>query len=188
MMMYRGICRGGGIEIFMYDHTIDSLPQEHEGFHFFKTGITGVYDPAHPELETLPRLIIKNSHKDDYNMILKMDIEAAEYDVLQTIDIDTLNHFKQIVMEIHWLLNLQLENKILFALDKLNATHQLVHIHNNNNSHYAIRGGLVLPDVVECTYVRKDTYKFIESKRFFPTNLDFPCNENKPDVNIGFWK
>lgn len=175
-------------DIFMYDHTIDKLPQDNEHFHWFKTGIAGVYDPNQPELDTLPRLIAQNGHQDDYNMILKMDIEGAEYDMLTTIDVDTLNHFSQIVMEFHWLLNMNLENKMLFALDKLNSTHQLVHIHGNNHSEYSVRGGMVLPAVVECTYLLKNKYTFTESKRFFPTQLDRSCNFTRPDINLGFWK
>ena len=199
----------GSIEIFMYDHTIDGLPQEHEHFHFFKTGITGIYDPAHPELETIPRLIKKNGHQDDYNMVLKMDIEGAEYDFLENVDEDTLNHFSQIVIEFHWFLHkffqpTGLENKILFSLDKLNSTHQLVHIHGNNASPIIsnptinngkpiftppgiARNGLVLPNLLECTYLHKERYKFKESKRFFPTPLDRADDPGRPDINLGFW-
>ena len=194
----------------MYDHTIDKLPEEHEGFHFFKTGITGTYNPNQPELETLPRLIEKNGHQDDYNIILKLDIDVYEWDVLENIDFDTLSHFSQIAMEMHWfwyvnegLKRAGLENKILFCLDKLNATHQLVHIHGNNavpmfsNPNNGqifsapaalIRDGMVLPNCIECTYLRKDKYKFKESKRFFPTSLDSACDPRRPDINLGFWK
>ena len=201
--------RGGGISIYMYDHTIDRLPEEHKDFHFFKTGITGIYDPSHPELETIPRLIAKNGHQNDYNMILKMDIEGYEWEVLENIDVDSLNHFSQIVIEMHWLIgqwfqpiSVDNENKILFSLDKLNSTHQLVYIHGNNASPILknpkdgtpiftppgiMRAGLMLPNTIECTYLRKDKYKFKQSKRFFPTQLDRPCDPGRPDINLGFW-
>ncbi|MBR1729887.1 MAG: FkbM family methyltransferase [Selenomonadaceae bacterium] len=200
--------RGGGADIFMYDHTIDHLPQEAENFHWFKLGITGKFDPQQPELETLSRLIERNDHLNDYNMILKIDIEGAEWDVLEHIDVDTLDHFSQIIIEMHWFLNkfdkpTGLENKILFALDKLNATHQLVHIHGNNASPIyiddktgkvvytapgVIRDGLILPNCLECTYLHKDRYKFKPSRRFFPTPLDMPCDPGRLDINLGFWK
>ena len=180
--------RGGEkIDVFMYDHTINALPEENPNFHWSKTGLTGVFEPNHPELETLPRLIQKNGHGYDYDMILKMDIEGAEYNVLQAIDTDTLNHFSQIVMEIHFLLNPKYENLIGFCLDKLNATHQLVHIHANNHGSYLVRGGLVLPDVVEATYLRRADYNFIKSQRFFPTAIDRPCNPISPEINLGYW-
>ena len=128
----------------------------------------------------------------------------------ENIDIDTLNHFSQIVIEMHWFLTKDLkpsglENKILFSLRKLNATHQLVHIHGNNASPIIthpdinngkpiftppgiMRNGLMLPNTIECTYLHKDRYKFKESKRFFPTPLDKPCDQGRPDINLGFWK
>ena len=137
-----------------------------------------------------------------------MDIEGYEWDVIENIDIDTLSHFSQIVLEMHWFLSKDLkpsglENKILFSLDKLNATHQLVHIHGNNASPILrnpqngqpiftppgiMRSGMVLPNSMECTYLRKDKYKFKESKRFFPTSLDRACDRGRPDINLGFWQ
>lgn len=177
---------GGAADVFMYDHTIDALPKTHPKFHWSKTGLTGIYDPARPELETLPRLIDKNGHLDDHNMILKMDIEGAEYGIFEHIDDITIKRFKQIVLEFHGLLNGGLENAIGLALDKLNATHQLVHIHANNHSGYVIRSGLVLPDVVEAVYLRRSDYQFVKSQRFFPTSLDMPNHPGRPDINLGY--
>ena len=138
-----------GIQLYMYDHTIEAPAETHPNFHFFKTGLTGVYQPEHPELETLPRLIRQNGHENDYRMILKMDIEGSEYNVLTEIDEDTLQHFMQIVIEFHELCFMPGENTFLFALDKLNATHQLVHVHANNYQGAIIRCGKVLPQVLE---------------------------------------
>ncbi|MBR1579097.1 MAG: FkbM family methyltransferase [Selenomonadaceae bacterium] len=175
------------MDIFMYDHTIDGIPVQHEKFHWSKTGLTGFYDPNHPELETLPRLIQKNGHADDRNMILKMDIEGAEYSVFQTIDDDTLNRFKQIVLEFHDLTNPATENNVAFMTDKLNATHQLVHVHANNYGSYIVRGGAILPSLIEGTYLRRADYKFVKSRRFFPTAIDQPNKAAAPDINLGYW-
>ena len=173
----------------MYDHTINALPEENPHFHWSKTGLTGVFDPNHPELETLPRLIKRNGHENDYNMILKMDIEGAEYSVLQTIDEDTLNHFSQILIEFHWLTSMQIENEIGMCLDKLNATHQLVHAHGNGTTgkEYIIRGGLVLPMLIEGTYLRRSDYKFVKSKKFYPTKLDMPSTPGNTEIPMGYW-
>ena len=176
-----------GADVFMYDHTIDALPEKHPKFHYFKTGITGVYDPSHPELDSLPRLIEKNGHTDDWNIVLKMDIEGSEYPVFGEIDYDTMKRFSQIVLEIHFLNARHLENQICYVLDKLNATHQVVYLHGNNYSPAISYGGRVLPDVLEATYIRKDRCQFKESTRYFPTKMDTPNNPAGLDINLGYW-
>ncbi len=174
-------------EIFMYDHTIDALPENHPRFHFFKTGITGTYDPSRPELESLPRLIEKNGHTDDWNIVLKMDIEGSEYHVFGEIDLDTMMRFSQIVLEFHFLTLRDLENQICFVLDKLNATHQAVHVHGNNCSPSIAYGGKVLPEVLEVTYIRKDRCQFKNSTRYFPAKIDMPNNPDDKDIDLGYW-
>ena len=174
-------------DIYMYDHTIDGLPQDHVKFHFFRTGITGIYDQQHPELETLPRLLEKNGHKDDYNILLKMDIEGSEYGVFSEIDRDTLLHFSQIVIEFHSLFSRELENVICYTLDRLNATHQLVHVHANNCDAAVCHGGKMLPKTLEATYLRKNRYQFKKSDRFFPTEIDQQNTIYKPEIILGYW-
>ena len=174
-------------DIYMYDHTIEGLPQEHVKFHFFRTGITGIYDQQHPELETLPRLLEKNGHKDDYNILLKMDIEGSEYGVFSEIDRETLLHFSQIVIEFHSLFSRELENVICYTLDRLNATHQLVHVHANNCDVAVCHGGKMLPKTLEATYLRKNRYQFKKSDRFFPTEIDQQNTIYKPEIILGYW-
>lgn len=50
-----------GIDVFMYDHTIDALPKQHSRFHFFKKGVTG--NPPGKNFETLSNLIAHNGHQ-----------------------------------------------------------------------------------------------------------------------------
>ncbi len=176
-----------GADIFMYDHTIDALPANHPKFHFFKTGIAGEYDADHPELETLPRLIERNGHSDDRNMILKIDIEGAEYLTFAEMDHNTLTRFSQIVTELHFIAQPDMESTICFVLEKLNATHQAVHIHANNNASFLFHRGKILPMTLEVTYIRKDRCQFKESTRFFPTELDMPNCPAAPDISIGYW-
>ena len=176
-----------GIQVYQYDHTIDSPPEICSNFHFSKKGLTGIWRSEHPEMETLPRLIAQNGHSRERNMVLKMDIEGSERSVLREIDINTLRQFSQIVIEFHDLCNSKFENDLIFGLDKLNATHQLVYVHGNNHRTVAVRGGKVLPDVLETTYLRRDDYQFKSSSQCFPTSLDFPNAKGKADILLGYW-
>ena len=81
-----------GIDVYMYDHTINSLPFENPKFHWKKIGICGK-SRANVNLKTLEKLIDENGHKNEKNMILKMDIEHWEWESLVDISEETLNQF-----------------------------------------------------------------------------------------------
>ncbi len=89
-----------GYEVFMYDPTIDGLPQENERFHFFKEGIAGFEFPD-KNLNTLENFIRRNGHEDKTDMILKMDVEGAEWSFLATVSSETLSKFDQMIFEFH---------------------------------------------------------------------------------------
>lgn len=173
-----------GLEVFMYDHTIENLPEENRHFHFFRQGITGVYDEKVPELRTLQSFMQENGHIENKNLILKMDVEGAEYDSLIHSEC-VLENFNQIVLELHNLLDYSKLPIILQMLDILNKTHELIYVHPNNYGKYIIVDGYVLPDLLEVTYIRKKDWNFCESKRTFPTELDQPNHKDMPEIILG---
>ena len=155
--------------------------------HLNKCTIAGALNPLQPSYTLLTDLIAQNGHSNRDDLILKMELKGAEYNVLHTVSSETLQQFAQIVIVFNGLLQPRLENLICFALDKLNATHQLVHVHGDNSSAVSMKGGKVLPNVLECTYLRRDRGTFVRSKRFFPTPLDAPNNPTRADINLGYW-
>ena len=62
----------------MYDHIINKLPYNNEKFHWKKIGIAGNAEKNY-QLKTLEDLIVENGHSNEYNMILKIDVEEAEF-------------------------------------------------------------------------------------------------------------
>ena len=89
-----------GIDVYMYDYTVNGLPYENTKFHFKKIGITCEYKKS-SNMKTLIDIMKENGHLEEKNMILKMDIEGNEWEVLQEITPDILNKFKYITMELH---------------------------------------------------------------------------------------
>lgn len=176
-----------GLDVYMYDHTIESIPEEDAHFHWRKTGVIGTYDEARPELQTLPMLVEENGHGDDRHMILKIDVEGCEWDVLANIPKGFLDRFSQIAFEFHGLNDLDNEDAIVAALGRLNETHIPVHVHANNCVGYMAYGGLVMPDVLECTYLNRKEYSFRKSHKFFPTKLDISCTTALPEIMLGCW-
>lgn len=72
---------------------------------------------------------------------------------------------------------------------KLNITHQVIHIHANNNAPYKIISGIPFPYVLEITYVRKQDFSsFYPSQMSYPVlGLDAPNVPFKADYTLPFW-
>lgn len=174
--------------IFMYDHTISGLPMKNQYFHWSKTGVCGESDKGkYSYLKTLKELLKENGHLKEKKLVLKMDVEGAEWDVLSSVDEEMLGLFDQIVMEMHWIWDLNYSEKIIASLKNLNKSHQLVHVHGSNGSFVIPVGNRNIPNVIETTYVRKQGRNFIDSKRFFPTSIDEQNNSRLPEVLLGYW-
>lgn len=178
-----------GFAVYQYDHTVEGLPQQHDSFHYFRLGIAPVDTP--PDLITLDEMIRRNGHDGETGMILKMDVEGAEWDVFDAVSSATLARFDQIVVEFHGLRMLDIDSfrdRAHRVFGKLASQHTPVHIHGNNYGGYAIVEGVPVPDVVEILYCRKGRFDFEPSQEIFPTVLDDPCDPARPDLFLGAFR
>lgn len=176
-----------GAQIYQYDHTIDALPKHHPNFHWFKLGIGSSADSG-PEFRTIKELIEINGHQDRNDLVLKIDIEGYEWPVFAEMDDATLGQFSQIVGEFHNLTNIVDSNvagMVFKALNKISAQFQLVHIHANNSGSVGNIGGVTIYDMYELTFLRKSDHNFTRSTKFFPIELDAPCNSFSAEYIIG---
>lgn len=166
--------------IDMYECAIDYLNNMPTNSKFFKARIgedTGIKDLFHNA----------GTHQD---YILKMDIEGSEWDFFDSAESSDIEKFRQIVIELHWLSNLQkddeMSKKIESVLSKINKTHKLVLIHGNNHSPLFSYGKLIIPDVIEALYLRKDSYNFVDQDAEFfdhPESLNVPCASYLPEID-----
>jgi hypothetical protein len=149
-----------GIEIYMYDHTIDSLPLNNEHFHFFKVGVCGFSGCENKQLKTLESILAENDHLNNHHLILKMDIDDDEWDVILNTSTEILSNFEQITLEYHSLDNFDKlhHNKMIAVFSKLNKNHQVVHVHANNFELPYVIGGFIYSSVLEVSYLRRYTY------------------------------
>ena len=175
-----------GCQIYQYDHTIPRLPIEHPNFHWYKKGIA-----AKPTddglLERLDRLIEANGHTGRDDLILKMDIEGFEWETFESMSEPTQLQFSQIVLEVHMLVlgGPERQTRIARVLEKLYRTHQPVHVHANNHGYVGIVGGVMMPDTMELTYVRRADHQFTLCHRIFPSEFDMRCKPDVPDFFLG---
>ncbi len=174
---------GRGLTVFLYDQTIDSIPVQHEKLKLRRFGLGESHDPKGAK-QSLPKILSHEGLQDDSNLILKIDVEGAEWKALRQIAAQEMQLFRQIVVEFHGLADYSDHDKHierLYTLKKMAETHQVVHVHANNWGRYVIIGGIPVPDVVEVTFARA-TYRFADCTRVFPTGLDSPNNSDRAEL------
>jgi hypothetical protein len=158
-----------GIDVYMYDHTIDSLPYENDKFHWKKIGITGK-NKSNNLLKSLEELIIENGHSSEENMILKMDVEHAEWESLKDISFKILNQFKYILIEYHFK-NESLANETLLyynVIKKIHKTHQVFYLRCHNLYSVVNFGNNRFCKYLEVSYIIKKDYDFTNDPSIYP--------------------
>jgi hypothetical protein len=176
-----------GIPVYQYDHTIDRLPESHPLFHWEKKGISGIRD-ENPEFATLEDLVQKNGHEHTGDLLLKCDIEGAEWLLLARTPNRVLRQFRQIVIEVHqleWLGQSGHADNLRQAITNLTSHHSVIHVHANNYAPWMCLGGVPVPNSLELTLVRDDVGSMTFSDETFPTALDMPCNPLSADLYLG---
>lgn len=169
----------GSIKVNCYDHTIKELPKDNKNLRFHRIGIAGHCDVESNLLDM--RTILKNNgDQDNNNLILKMDVEGAEWEFFESVDVKTLCQFKQMTFELHNLTD-EVDEKKVELLKKINKYFVPVWIHANNALGVTVSEGVCMPNLLEITYVRRGEYKVSPIQYNAPIELDKP---NIPD----FWE
>lgn len=176
-----------GYDVFMYDHTIEALPCKHKRFHFRKKGIADSADIS-KDLHSLEYYLKENGHENQSGMILKMDVEGAEIGFLRLVEQDTLKKFDQIIMELHRLESEKYWDQILLAVEKLNTTHSLFHIHANNHANVVWVEKKPCPGLLELSFVKKGIYRMEPAEELMlPLEIDRACLKELPDISMNGW-
>jgi hypothetical protein len=178
-----------GHQVFMFDHTIDALSVQHPNFYWHKEGIAGTTSPD-------GTLFSLENHVDRLapgktDMILKIDVEGAEWEVLANVPDDVLCRFEQIVLELHDLHRLGDETwreRTTTGLAKLARHFTLFNAHANNHAPLVVIDNThPVPDVIEVSYARSDTVERSPSTSLFPSYLDAPNAPLRPEIPLWFF-
>jgi hypothetical protein len=138
-----------------------------------------------PNSITLPTLINRvTGGRENCWVLLKMDIEGAEFDVLPP-PVGTLSQISTLIVEfhridLHW-------DRFVACMSDLRQTFHIAHLHGNNFDGYI--PGTEVPATLEMTLVNKCLVAGNPppSIRDYPiTGLDMPCNWKRPDLRISF--
>jgi hypothetical protein len=176
-----------GFRVYQYDASIAQTPTVHPNIFFYPFFVVGDDEPA-ANAKNLRQIFAENGHDNEYGMVLQMDIEGAEWDIFANLDEDALLHFKQVIVEFHYI---NFDEKKLEILEKILNTHIPVHIHVNNHGddfYYTKKNNFLWhPNLLEITYARIKDYTYTPCNNYFPTPLDAANEKDKPDVPIGFF-
>jgi len=117
-----------------------------------------------------------------------MDIEGDEIGILYNVSLSTLYKFKVIIIEFHNFLSLE-ENLCLKIynqiFDKILKTHDIIHIHSNNDCITRNINDVQISDIYEITFINKKELKYKKKiKNSLPHRLDFPNDPNTHEVFV----
>ena len=178
-----------GMNVHMYDHTIPCSPGYHKGCFFNRIGL-GVTDDKEKNLKSLETVLTDNGElSEDRDLIMKMDIECAEWDVLGEMPESILKRFRQIVVEFHGMIS---DNdgstfeKRLSVLRKLNNTHQVAWVHGNNCTGAVGNEEMTMPLSIEVLYLNRDCYEFTDENAELPLVIDMPNMPGRKDFDLSY--
>ena len=169
--------------VYMFDHTME-LKSTPKNIYFYKEGL-GSEELCCDFIQHWNRLGEKRI------VILKIDIEGAEYDYFLSANIKALaNICSSILVEFHGLDYSPNQSKFIGIANKLSEYFVLTHIHGNSFSPSFDFNGTEIPITVELTYDNR-YYVSVEGldKSEYPIScLDFSNNPESPDLSLKFIK
>lgn len=126
------------------------------------------------------------------NLGLQMDIEGAEWEVFMRTPRESLRQFRFIVAEFHgfdWSPFLwDFATKIRPVFRRLMRDFSVVHVHANNCCRAVTVGDLLIPSVIEVSFVRRDLIAQSNWDTCFAEELDVDNVKSNPSLSLESWK
>jgi len=175
-----------GVRVQQCDHSVPQSPIDHPLISFYKQMITPAGDG--PDANSIPKILTDAKIANDASVILKIDIESAEWEVFDACPSSDLARFSQILVEFHdfdratdpyWLM------RASRVMKKLKSHFGIYHVHGNNWSPMAVIGNVYFPGTLEVSFASRTRYEFEPTRELFPTRLDAPNNPLRPDLYLG---
>lgn len=173
-----------GIPCYLLDGTVAAPPESHELIFFQSKNLSAKSSEDSLEMDDW---VSQSGFSGDGKLLLQMDIEGAEWEILAAGRAQ-LSQFQTVVVELHWLGDLLRDREQISlvekAVDCLTRDHVVVHIHQNNYRPQKKYRGVVFPDVLEVTLLRKDSVSGLGGPAPLPHPLDVPNNPRRPELGV----
>lgn len=154
--------------IHCFDGTIENFPSKNPLYSFHRKNIGAFDNDDMISLNTIFSCFFKNQDK----VVLKMDIEGAEYESFSTLSQENLAKIDCMVLEIH---DIDCRyDEFCSLMCKLNSELVLIHRHDNNNCGYFIHNNELFGRTYELTFVNKDHVLKKNDNNLPIEGIDFP--------------
>lgn len=175
-----------GAICYLFDASVEEPAIMHEGFHFYRKfwGVEDSGDTIDASSWISERLDAKKRNA------LQMDVEGAEFDIMNSLSDEILKMFNLIVIEVHGFQNLldpEREDSAYCFFQKLTRNHRVVHFHPNNNISPTKFHGIDVIDCFELTLIRHD-YPYFKGRDgdFSAHILDMPCVMDEREIKVNW--
>lgn len=151
---------GAGLQI---DFSVESAPIAHSNLTFAPSRFVGEgknKEDFDISLDQVFSRFIKTTKFENSRNVLKMDIEGAEWEILESSK--SIKRFDQILLELHYLDRLAkpaFQETYIKSLENLFDTFFPVAIAGNNCCGFVTLGGFSIPRVMELTLLNKNNYE-----------------------------
>jgi hypothetical protein len=183
-----------GHSVQMFDPTIKRPPNKVVDARFHRIGVVGNLQHQ-PDLDLRSLAELREfCNPEDKGIILKIDVEGAEWFAFASSTTAELENYEQILVEFHDLSALSDDTQFEVmrkALANLCETHFAIHLHANNYSRLVKFGGYWFPDAIEVSFVRKSDSTAKRISKAVASEFDNPNCSNLSDYNlenlVEFW-
>ena len=170
-------CANRNIKVFLADKSVNAPAEKDDLFNFTSMFIGSMSNDSYMTLDNWVGSKMPDTSKE---LLLQMDIEAAEYEVFHSLSEKTMNRFRIMVIEFHdldqiW--NLPFFGILNRVFKKILQTHSCVHIHPNNCASTGKLNGIETVQAMEFTFYKKERINETKYQTSFPHKLD---RDNSP--------
>lgn len=177
-------CAERGLKVFLADGSVQGPAHVHPRFHFTPKFVAAA---TAEDTLTLSEWMTTVSADGAGDLLLKLDVEGAEYEVLLAAPDSLMSRCRVVIVEFHQLDDLWSAPFFRIASSvfaKLLLTHACIHIHPNNSDGKLCYRGLELPPTMEFTFLRRDRLPTKPRWRSdFPHALD-QDNTKQPSLHL----
>lgn len=173
-----------GIPVAMFDHTVRRPPAIVPNGTFHRVGIAPL---ASTNLQPLSALINLTGFPPFGDLLLKIDVEGAEWRSLSLPGPADLGRFSQIVLELHNLSELKSAQSaplLLETLRTITSTHYPIHVHANNYDELVHFNEWWFPNAIELSLIRKELLPGATPSTRLAIELDAPCDPRVADIDL----